>query len=232
VSFLKNTCAIDLFGDCRQLKSIKEIFEQQPSLFDIIWSTPIQVMKNWNDGQAIALNDIENNYLRQSPLFIEDVRIHGCIVCASVSCPDLRNSAYTVEGIEDEMEENVVSWLANPLKGSTASGSAVKVSTIFDWFAEDFNNATGRSNSFSVETFLKKHGPPSVQKALQGTYTLSYFTYNWNLNGNIKGLCKVDRPCFPWWALLCLILGVLVVVVVSVLCVRKKKQSGYERIIQ
>jgi len=189
-------------------------------------------MKNWNGGQPIALNDIENSYLRAPDNFTEDVRIHGCIVCASVSCPDLRDSAYTVEDIDSEMTDNVRSWLANPKKGTSLSaGNVITITPIFKWFAADFNNASGHSNSTSVTDFLKAYAPLEVRMVIEkGSYTINYFDYNWNLNGNINGMCKVERPCFPWWALLCLILGILVVVVVSVLCVRKRKQTGYSQI--
>jgi len=227
----ENPCAIDLFGQCRVLHSIKEAFEQQPSLFDIVWTTPTLAIKGWNDGNKISLDDIENSYLRAPTNFTEDVRIHGCIVCASVSCPDLRSSAYTVDNIDLEMTENVNAWLANPKKGSTAAGNVVTLSKIFQWFAADFNNATGKTNSQNVTAFLMQHAPESVKAALKsGSVTFNYFDYDWNLNGNVTSLCSVDRPCFPWWALLTLILGVLVVLVVSVICVRKRKGSQYERI--
>jgi len=226
-----NPCAIDLFGQCRVLHSIKEVFEQQPSLFDIIWSTPVLAIKDWNEGNMISLNDIEHSYLRAPPNFTEDVRIHGCIVCASVSCPDLRASAYTVQNISGEMEDNVNMWLANSKKGSFATGNAVTLSKIFLWFAGDFNNATGKTNSANMTAFLMAHAPPTVQAALRsGSATFNYFDYDWNLNGNVATLCTVDRPCFPWWALLTLILGLLVVLIVSVICVRKRKGSQYERI--
>jgi len=229
----ENPCAIDLFGQCRTLQSIKEIFEQQPSLFDIIWATPVLTINDWNDGNPIALNDIEHSYLRAPVNFTEDVRLHGCIVCASVSCPDLRPTAYTTVNISGEMDDNVNKWLANPKKGSTANGQTVTLSKIFQWFADDFNNVTGKSNSGSISSFLLTHGPADVKDAInKGSVTFAYFNYDWNLNGNNKNLCTVNRPCFPWWALLTLILGVLVVLVVSVICVRKRKNAEYTPINQ
>jgi len=222
----ENNCATDLFGGCRPLSSIKEIGEQQPSLFDVIWQIPTLLINNYNGGAMLALNDIEDGCLRSPPPpFIEDVRIHGCIVCASVSCPDLRNTAYTVDDLDNEMSDNVQKWLANPAKGSSVSGNTITLSAIFNWFADDFNNVTGKGSSSNMTSFLTMYAPTAVGNALRGSHTLQYFTYNWNLNGYINGLCKVDRPCFPWWALLCLILGVLVVVVVSVLCVRRRRNN-------
>jgi len=220
---LDHACATDLFGDCRPLKSIKEIGEQQPSLFVLIWSMPVLQIKSYNGGALLTLDNIEDNLRTPPAPFIEDVRIHGCIVCASVSCPNLRKNAYTTQGLDQEMSDNVAMWLANPKKGSTASGNAITVSAIFNWFADDFTNSSGKSNSASVKDFLMLHGPLPVRQALNSSSnSITYFDYNWNLNGNIDGLCAAQRPCFPWWALLCLILGLLVVVLVSVLCIRKR----------
>jgi len=227
----ENQCAIDLFGSCRTLRSIKEAFEQQPSVFDIVWTTPVLLINGWNDNQSISLDDIEVSYLRAPTQFKEDVRIHGCIVCASVSCPDLRMRAYTVENLEEEMDDNVNKWVGNPAKGSAVSGNTITLSPIFKWFADDFNNVTGRSNYANLSDFLLTHGPENVQKVVEsGNAMYSYFTYNWNLNGVINK-CSVDRPCFPWWALLTLILGSLVVVIISVICVRRRSYArGYVQI--
>jgi len=180
----------------------------------------------------MALDDIENSYLRSPDQFIEDVRIHGCIVCASVSCPDLRDRAYTVANLDDEMSDNVARWLANPKKGSSVSGNIITLSSIFNWFSDDFNNVTGRSNCANLSSFLVQYGPDDVKEVVEhGRATYNYFTYNWDLNGNIKALCQVERPCFPWWALLTLILGLLVVVIIAVVCVRRREHTrGYTQI--
>jgi len=198
-----------------------------------VWGIPILTIKDWNGGNAISLNDIEHSYLRAPQNFTEDVRIHGCIVCASVSCPDIRPTAYTWQNITAEMNENVGSWLGNPKKGSTVSGNTITLSRIFFWFPGDFNNATGKTDSANLTWFLNQHAPDVVKKKLaDGGYSIAYFDYDWNLNGNNNGLCGTSRPCFPWWALLTLILGILVVLIVAVICVRKRKQAEYSPINQ
>jgi len=219
----KNPCAVDLFGDCRTLKSIKEVGEQQPSLFDVIWTAPNLIINGWNGNQSISLDDIEG-YLRMpndyNSSWTEDVRIHGCIVCASVSCPDLRETSYTVENLEHELKDNVERWLNNSKKGSSYADGVVNLSPIFDWFSSDFES----NFPAGVNGFISTYGPADVRKNIK-TATIKFFTYDWNVNGDIQGLCAANRPCFPWWALLCLLLGILVTVVVAVLCVRKRKND-------
>lgn len=54
-------------------------------------------------------------------LFREDPRLHACIVCASISCPNVRREAYTVDKIDQQMTDQMTSFLANPKKGTMLS---------------------------------------------------------------------------------------------------------------
>ena len=47
----------------------------------------------------------------------EDSRLHACIVCASISCPDIRMEAFRPEKISQQMTDQVTKFLANPKKG-------------------------------------------------------------------------------------------------------------------
>mmetsp|Transcript_36591 Transcript_36591/g.82349 ORF Transcript_36591/g.82349 Transcript_36591/m.82349 type:complete len:201 (+) Transcript_36591:36-638(+) len=60
----------------------------------------------WNEfagvvaGKNMSLNEIEGLLRDPSPLgYEEDCRVHGCIVCASVSCPNLRAEAWQGSGV-------------------------------------------------------------------------------------------------------------------------------------
>eukprot|EP01128_Nolandella_sp_AFSM9_P003560 TRINITY_DN153_c0_g1_i1.p2 TRINITY_DN153_c0_g1~~TRINITY_DN153_c0_g1_i1.p2 ORF type:complete len:386 (+),score=75.64 TRINITY_DN153_c0_g1_i1:165-1160(+) len=240
----KNTCATDLFGDCQPLMSIRQIGQQQPSLLvNGVWDEKTLVIKSYNNGKAISLNDIEVGNLRNPPKpWKEDPRIHGCINCASVSCPDLQLYAYQVTPkttaanvtmtLDEQMDHSMSTWLANPKKGSAIIGNDLYVSKIFDFFPEDFNSAKKDTDSKDIYTFLAQHGPADVQNFLKkhARPGLNYFNYDWNLNGNVKSLCSVDRPCFPWWALLTLILGLAVALFIIILVRRRftAKRAAYD----
>ena len=47
----------------------------------------------------------------------EDSRLHACIVCASISCPNVRLRAYQPEILRTQMDDNMRDFLANPKKG-------------------------------------------------------------------------------------------------------------------
>ena len=47
----------------------------------------------------------------------EDSRLHACIVCASISCPNVRREAFRAERIGDQMDDQVRGFLKNSNKG-------------------------------------------------------------------------------------------------------------------
>lgn len=100
-----------------------------------IWKQPALVIRSVRKGAALSLDDIENDFLRNPPLnYTEDVRLHACINCASISCPNLRcdlgpflscevinshsKGAYTVARLDQQMNESTINFLADPTKGS------------------------------------------------------------------------------------------------------------------
>lgn len=101
--------------------------------------TPYQLAgKNW------SLQEVEN-YMRSPPNNLpEDPRLHAgkciilsfqAIVCASISCPDVRKGAYSVENVDEELTDNFNRFLQNPKKGMYVDQSSgeVTLSEIFYW---------------------------------------------------------------------------------------------------
>ena len=65
------------------------------------------------DGEVFSLDDIEHGILRKR---YEEPRIHFALVCASVSCPDLRREAYTGADLDHQLEEQARSFLTDTSK--------------------------------------------------------------------------------------------------------------------
>ena len=61
------------------------------------------------DGREVTLDGIEHRTLRP----LGDPRIHGAIVCASLSCPPLRQEPYREERLDAQLDDNVRRWLAD-----------------------------------------------------------------------------------------------------------------------
>jgi hypothetical protein len=128
-------------------------------------------------GKARSLDEIEHAILRP----LGDPRIHGAIVCASLSCPPLLREPYRSESLDAQLDANVRRWLADPRKGVRVDPAAdrLELSPIFDWFEEDFAAAGG------VLAFVERFAPVSVAEWLRargGDVELRSLEYDWHLN--------------------------------------------------
>jgi len=107
------------------------------------------------------------------------------------------------------MIDSTKAFLSNPLKGSAVTGlNVVTISDIFRQYSSDFIDPDGTAGP---GWFLQNYGPPSIQQAFSNGKTpqIEYYSYEWDLNGDVGLLCLYQRTCFPWWAFLCVTLGVL-----------------------
>jgi hypothetical protein len=139
-------------------------------------------------GTEVSLNDIEHTLLRSK---WSEPCLHACIVCASVSCPNLRAEAFTAVHVERQMREQITEWLRNSKKGlarKDGGSKAVTVSAIFNWFSGDFkpsvrefiNGVAAAANQDANDTEKPTEGsfiPPIENRA-----KITYFTYDWGLN--------------------------------------------------
>jgi hypothetical protein len=160
------------------IRSIRDI----SGFFKAVWNLPAGTFA----GQVMTLTEIEDKIRGMG-----DPRIHACIVCASVSCPDLQPIAFTGPAIEAQKNHSMEQFLANTGKGLYLDEEAniMYVSSIFLWFALDFENDTcpclNNNNPFgSVENFILTFAPLSVQTyvAINKPTPLLYFAYDWHLN--------------------------------------------------
>ncbi len=167
------------------LLAIKTVVDHYPiasirdagSFFSPVWKKPAGVV----GGKSYSLDDIEHGILR--PRF-KDPRAHFAIVCASVSCPDLRAEPYEGARLSAQLDDAARAFLANPSKGLVvdAAANTVTASSIFRWFGEDF--ATGGG----VIAFVRvKAAPPlAARVAGFGDGDLAWMSYDWSLNDAVR----------------------------------------------
>ena len=72
-------------------------------------------------GSTVSLGEIEHKKLRGE---WDEPKIHFCIVCASASCPDLRNGAFVGSKLREQMDEQAAAFVANETKGLTGTGAS------------------------------------------------------------------------------------------------------------
>ena len=121
-----NIFAIKLVTDHKPKHSIRDI----GTWFSPVWQKPAAML----NGKVISLDTIEHKILRK----MKEPKIHFAIVCASLSCPDLRDEAYSAKQLDKQLDEQTRGFLANASKGVSIKGETIYISKIFDWFTKDF----------------------------------------------------------------------------------------------
>ncbi len=119
-------------------------------------------------GKKIDLNNIEHSILRKE---FDEPRIHFAIVCASLSCPQLRNEAFTAASLNTQLDEQAYAFINDHFRNEIASES-IEVSEIFQWFTGDF------TKNGTLIDFLNKYSKVTIQPDVAVTYK----KYDWMLN--------------------------------------------------
>lgn len=162
-----NVAAVRTVLDHPGIASIKDV----GGLFSPVWKKDAIVV----GGKTYSLDDIENGILRK----MNEPRIHFAIVCASVSCPDLRGEPYDGTRLDAQLDDQVRRLLGNPGKGLRieVGGKKVVRSKILDWFDGDFGGRDG------VLAFVAGHLPAGIPVPDGfGEFDIDHFSYDWSLN--------------------------------------------------
>ncbi len=158
-----NAFTVKLIVDKYPVASIKNVKRGIPFV-NTVWD--IKFIKI--EGTKYDLNNIEHGIIR--PEF-EDPRIHFAANCAAISCPRLRNEAYTADKLDKQLDEQARYFLSNKGKNLITS-EEVKLSKILKWYSGDFKAYGG------VRKFINDYGPQPVSDAID----LEYLDYLWPLN--------------------------------------------------
>jgi len=162
-----NILAAKMVTDHFPIESIKDI----GSFFTKVWDKPAGNVA----GKDRTLNEIEHEILRK----MDEPRIHVAIVCASVSCPDLRLEAFKVNSINEQLDDQMKVFLKSSEKGMKIDieRNRVYLSSIFKWFEDDFKSRGG------VLKFIANYVSPDVAKKLTHSgIKIYYLEYNWAIN--------------------------------------------------
>ena len=162
-----NILAAKMVTDHYPIKSIKDA----GSIFSRVWK------KNAGHvaGKERTLNEIEHEILRK----MDEPRVHVAIVCASVSCPDLRLEAFNVNSLNEQLDDQMKVFLKSSEKGMKIDNekNRVYLSSIFKWFEDDFESRGG------VLKFIANYVAPDVAKKLtRSRMKIYYLEYNWGIN--------------------------------------------------
>ena len=169
------------WANAYNLLAIKAVVDRMPidsikdggNLLFPIWGKKVGTVA----GREYSLDEIEHGILRKE---FDDPRVHFAVVCASLSCPDLRDEPYAGARLDSQLDEQVERFLANRTKGLRPGedGASAEVSSIFKWYGEDFEGEGG------VATYLRENAgaETSARIAKLTDDGISYLDYDWTLN--------------------------------------------------
>ena len=169
---------------------------ESQDLFDDFFERPVRVA-----GRSMTLNQLEHGVLRRQasvdgagvPRALRalrpgrlDYRIHAALNCAAVSCPPLQRRAWRAGTLDRDLDRAFSAFAASP-RAARLDGRTLVVSSLFDWFAADFE-AGGRTVG---DVILSAAG--GRQDALRGRLAgesaaelrrdrRARFAYDWTVN--------------------------------------------------
>ena len=125
-------------------------------------------------GEKRTPDDVEHGTIR--PKF-RDPRTHFALVCASTSCPKLRQEAYVGSRIDDQLDDQTRRFLSDPSRNRIDPATAtLELSAIFNWFKEDFTR-DGRTLADFLSPYLT-----AQQVQLLRSKQPRYLDYDWTMN--------------------------------------------------
>lgn len=125
-------------------------------------------------GKDVSLDDVEHATLRP----VIGYKTHAVLVCAARSCPPLQRFAYRAEELDAQIDAAYRKWLGrDDLNRFLPTQKKAEISSIFNWFKEDFDRAGG------TKKILATYAPENVRAFVAGgDYAIMYVPYNWGLN--------------------------------------------------
>jgi hypothetical protein len=123
-------------------------------------------------GQELSLDDVEHGILR--PIW-KDNRVHYVLNCASLSCPNLQKTAFTGENVEALLELAAIEYINHP-RGVRIEGGRLVLSSIYDWYRQDFG-----SEFADLISHLVKYIEPEMAVNIQ-KFNRAEYSYDWALN--------------------------------------------------
>lgn len=154
-----NYFAIKIVLDKFPEKSIRDI----GNVVQPVWKRTVGKIA----GKDVSLDSIEHKVLRS----MGEPRIHFAIVCASLSCPNLRRELYTAEKLEYQLEDQARGFINDDTKGAVERDGKLYLSKIFSWFGDDFEKDGG------VLPFVRRY-----RQGLDSYDKFKTMDYHWELN--------------------------------------------------
>ena len=169
---------------------------ERQDLFADFFERPVRVAR-----LAMTLNGLEHGVLRRQrvvdgapvPRALRalrpgrvDYRIHAALNCAAVSCPPLGRRAFRAATIDRDLDDAFSAFAASP-RAARIEGRQLILSSLFDWFADDFEAGGRRVGDVIVgagggrSPAIRARLASQSAAALRGDRSVR-FVYDWTVN--------------------------------------------------
>ena len=169
-----NALTVKVIVDAYPVDSIREISESMLAVGGLIPIGP------WGDERAnvagldLTLDDIEHGILR--PIY-HDSRIHYAVNCASLGCPNLLPTAFTVDNVEPLLDAGAREYVNHPRGVDFVDEDFIVISSIYDWWVDDFGG-----NEVGVMEHLVRYAEDDLADLLRSFEGAVEYEYDWDLN--------------------------------------------------
>lgn len=126
-------------------------------------------------GKPMSLNNIEHDTVRAQ---YNEPRIHYAFNCASISCPDLKLSAWEAETFDADLSAAATAYINSDRGVAVDDKGRLTVSSIFKWYKQDFGNGS----EADVLAHLAKYATGNKKAAITAAGKVKKYDYDWNLN--------------------------------------------------
>lgn len=178
---LYNAVTLKVVLDAFPVSSIRDIKSDA-------WLDPKAYLGPWRqqrvtvEGRRLSLDDIEHTIMR--PTF-KDPRVHYMVNCASIGCPNLMPRAWRPATLDADLNSAARNFINHPRSVSVLPTGALKVSSIYKWFMDDFGG-----NDAGVIAHLRSFARPELLRALSKVSTIAEDGYDWSLNSKSRAVMR------------------------------------------
>lgn len=150
-----------------------------PGAFSAPWATIA--------GETMSLDDIEHGKIRR----FGDPRIHGALVCGSVSCPTLRAEPFTGSNLGDQLDDQMKFFLANGGAAMDHQSNTLRLTRVLKWYGGDFVRP---SRMPTLRPVRAKHTAVAISKWLdhedatavrERSPSIEFASYDWGLGCSV-----------------------------------------------
>jgi hypothetical protein len=171
---LYNAVTLQVILENYPIRSIRDVRSEGTGLDPRALLGPWRTKRVTVEGRRLSLDDIEHAIMR--PTF-RDPRVHYAVNCASLGCPNLLPRAWRAETLNADLEAAARAYINDPRGVRVDANGAVRVSSIYRWFREDFGTTDA-----NVLAHLRRYASPDLARQLGGATRIAGHAYDWSLN--------------------------------------------------